>query len=305
VHDSRPLFAAPAQRRTPAVALLVAWWLVACTASSPLALYPASRPPAVTSHAEVVDVGDLRMTFYWSVPGASAPAPAVLLHPGIEEDAHDLRGMTWDLAQRGYAAVAVDYERRANGYYQHVTLPLRTSDEFTAALRHVRRQPAVDGGRIAVLGFSLGGTYALLAAAQDNDVRAAVAYYPITDFPAWVRWRERSWVWRWIILAARGSFTAESLENNDAVHLQLLERTSVLAVAEKIRAPTLLIHGERDDIAPVSESVALAARLREHDTRTRLEIVPGAGHSFNFIDPPAAEATWALTLDWLAQHLGH
>jgi dienelactone hydrolase len=271
----------------------------------PVPIYPASRPPSVTSHEEVVDAGDLRMTFYWSLPGTNRPVPATLLQPGVEEEAQDLRGLTWDLAQRGYAAVAVDYERRANGYYQHVTLPLRSTDEFTAALRHVRRQPAVDGGRIAVVGFSLGGTYALLAAAHDSEVRAAVAYYPITDFPAWVRWRERSWLWRWIFRVARGSFTAESLENNDAVHRQLLERTSVLAVADHIRAPTLLIHGDRDDMAPVAESVALATRLREHATRTRLEIVPGAVHSFNFIDPVAAEATWALTLDWLAQHLDH
>jgi dipeptidyl aminopeptidase/acylaminoacyl peptidase len=157
---------------------------------------------------------------------------------------------------------------------------------------------------LALLGFSLGGTYSLLAAAHDPSVRAAIAYYPITNFPTWVKTHEKSWGWRMVFRAARWRYIAETPENNDVRHRELLQRSSVMAVADRIQAPTLLIHGEKDRIVPVAESQTLNTFLRERHLATELEIVPGVGHSFNFIDRQPAEDTWALTLGWLVRYLG-
>lgn len=53
---------------------------------------------------------------------------------------------------------------------------------------------------------------------------------------------------------------------------------TVTEYADSIRTRTLLIVGERDDITPLSEQLALARRLRDADLR----IIPGVGHLVHY-----------------------
>lgn len=56
--------------------------------------------------------------------------------------------------------------------------------------------------------------------------------------------------------------------------------------------PTLLIHGEVDDDVPVSESIHMAAALKENGVEHELMIVPGAGHTLkNATDVQVREVT--------------
>jgi dienelactone hydrolase len=64
-----------------------------------------------------------------------------------------------------------------------------------------------------------------------------------------------------------------------------------------VRAPTLLIVGERDEQVIALNEHAMA-RMR---APVRLEIVPGATHLFE--EPGALEKVARLARDWLARHL--
>jgi dipeptidyl aminopeptidase/acylaminoacyl peptidase len=90
---------------------------------------------------------------------------------------------------------------------------------------------------------------------------------------------------------------------NDAELSVLLGRASAMEQAEAIRAPVLLIHGDRDTSAPVAESERLAARLRELGREVELIVVPGAGHVFNFRSREKARPAWEATLRWLDSHV--
>ena len=64
-----------------------------------------------------------------------------------------------------------------------------------------------------------------------------------------------------------------------------------------VRAPTLLIVGDADtDVLALNRAVA--TRLR---ARSRLEIVPGAGHLFE--EPGALAHVSELAQDWFTRHL--
>ena len=65
-----------------------------------------------------------------------------------------------------------------------------------------------------------------------------------------------------------------------------------------VRAPTLLIAGERDEVVV---ELNRAASYSLVSAETRLEIVPGATHLFP--EPGAREQVAALATDWFTRHL--
>ncbi len=71
----------------------------------------------------------------------------------------------------------------------------------------------------------------------------------------------------------------------------------VIPVLDKVRAPTLLIVGERDE--PVLEFNRRAAAALT--APRELAVVPGAGHLFE--EPGALEQVAALARDWFLRHL--
>jgi dipeptidyl aminopeptidase/acylaminoacyl peptidase len=50
--------------------------------------------------------------------------------------------------------------------------------------------------------------------------------------------------------------------------------------AEPIIAPLLVLHGGNDEVVPVSQSRALAERLRQRGTTVELHIYEGEGHGW-------------------------
>jgi pimeloyl-ACP methyl ester carboxylesterase len=60
----------------------------------------------------------------------------------------------------------------------------------------------------------------------------------------------------------------------------------------RIEAPTLVMHGERDAMAPISNARLLAERIPDAE----LAIVPGSGHAYLLERP---EASFALMCEWM------
>jgi 2,6-dihydroxypseudooxynicotine hydrolase len=290
-----------------AVALLATTALLGlggCSSVNFALIHPAEAPTEVVSWSQEERLGELLVRYEWAAPQGLGPFPTVVVQPGIDTAAQDLRAMLWDLATRGYLAVAIDYERLINGESRRVRFPLRDAAEIAALLEPVRAEPRVDLARMGLLGFSRGAAYSLLMAADMPEFRTTVAYYPITDFERWVDEREeRSAVWRLAFTVVRWQFRTEGqgLDDNDL--RGLLKQSSALHRAQDIRTPVLFIHGDRDSVAPLRDSVSLHALLNQRCDCSKLLVVRNGEHSFNFKDPAKAANSWYATLDWLARHL--
>jgi dipeptidyl aminopeptidase/acylaminoacyl peptidase len=239
----------------------------------------------------------------WAQPPGPGPFPTVIVHPPGGEVAADMKGVARDLAQHGYLAVAVDYRRLLEGKFRRNTFAWRDKADPVAALELVRAQPRVDRGRIAALGFSQGGIYSLLMAAHAPDIKAAVAYYPVTDFRMWFDTERRDFGFRVAFRVIKWHFRRESGAASDAEFEEMLRLASPMAYVESLRAPVLLIHGADDTTAPVEESRRLERALKERGRDVELIVVAGAGHVFNFRQPEEARRAWDATLDWLRKHL--
>lgn len=266
-------------------------------------IHPDRDPVGVVTWSEDVTRGPLRMHLEWAQPPGAGPFPTVIVHPDGGHLAADFKGVARDLAQNGYLAVAVDYRRLLDGKYRRNAFVWREKSDPVAALEWVRAQPQVDRGRIAALGFSQGGIYSLLMAAEAPDIKTVVAYYPVTDFRMWFDTERTNWGYRIAFRVIEWHFRRESGAASDAEFEEMLRLASPMTYVEALRAPILLIHGEDDTSASVEESRRLERALRDRGREVELVVVPGAGHVFNFKEPQEARRTWDATVDWLSKHL--
>lgn len=265
-------------------------------------IYPDRDPPGIATWSEDVTRGPLRMHLEWASPPGAGPFPAVIVHPPSGGVAGELRGVIRDLAQHGYVAVAADYQRLIDGRFQRTTFSWREPSDPVAALTRVRAEPRVDRGRIAALGFSQGGMFSLLMAAYAPDVKAVVAYYPVTDLRMWFD-AERRWDRRVVWGIIERHFRRESGAATDAEFEEMLRLGSAMTYVDAIRAPVLLVHGADDTTAPLEESRRLERALRDRGRDVELVVVPDAGHVFNFKQRDLAQPAWDTTLEWLRQRL--
>jgi dipeptidyl aminopeptidase/acylaminoacyl peptidase len=143
---------------------------------------------------------------------------------------------------------------------------LRQPDDVMNAVQWLRAQPGVMPDRIGIVGFSQGGQVALLAAArQPGQLRAVVAYYPVTDVARWKTTTTNPDIPGYIAAVCEpGGVTTRS----------------PLARAHDITAPVLLVHGDRDTRVPTEQSVLLHAARAATGLPTELFLVPGAQHGF-------------------------
>jgi dienelactone hydrolase len=289
--------------RSRVTAVLAALLFLVSGCENHYLIHPERDPPGVTTWSEDVTRGALLVHLEWAQPPGAGPFPTVIVHPEGGHLAGDMKGVTRDLAQHGYLAVAVDYQRLLDGKYRRNTFAWREASDTVAALELVRAQPQVEPARIAALGFSQGAIYSLLMAEHAPDISTVVAYYPVTDFRMWFNTERSDLGFRVAFAVIEWYFRRESGAASDAQFEKMLRLASPMTYVESLRAPVLLIHGADDTSASIEESRRLERALNERGREVELIVVPGAGHVFNFKQPEEARRTWDATLEWLRKYL--
>jgi fermentation-respiration switch protein FrsA (DUF1100 family) len=129
----------------------------------------------------------------WLAPAGPAPAPAVLLLHGFSSSKERMtQSVGRALLALGIASLALDlpFHGERDGDVSSLSRnPLALVGAWRAAIAESRdaitwlaAQPAVDAGRLAVVGYSLGGFLALMTAAEDERLRV-VALAAAGDLP--------------------------------------------------------------------------------------------------------------------------
>ena len=122
---------------------------------------------------------------YLAVP-EQTPAPAVLVVHELYGLNENIREVTERFAGSGYLGLAVNLfsgAPRAVCMARLLTAIFRRSTEsgpvrdLRASLDWLRARPDVDPNRTGVIGFCLGGTFALALACSDEDLRAVSVFY--------------------------------------------------------------------------------------------------------------------------------
>ncbi|MGC9523025.1 MAG: alpha/beta hydrolase family protein [Anaerolineae bacterium] len=201
-----------------------------------------------------------------------------------------------DAALSGGAEYVYPRESGLDVYILLHKIVVRTAQDVETLIAHFAEREEVDGKRIGVTGFSMGGFASFYLAANVPDIKAAV---PIAGVPAFAD--------RWCDVVLEASAYGQWSEAMTAAQTETVVRTAYIESIdpfEKLSSfhpkPLMMIQGDKDTDAPKIYAVdlyrALKPRYADHPERLRLNIHDGAGH----------ELTQAMIDDacaWFQQYL--
>jgi dienelactone hydrolase len=242
---------------------------------------------ALEPPAERVEIPyeDIRMAALLRRPVGIERPPVVIMFPGLDSVKEELQATAEYMLRRGMATLAVD------GPGQGETEILRNIEPAyerpaAAVMEWVHSQATLDSDRVGVFGVSLGGYYAVRAAAFVPGVRAAVDLAGVYAMAP--HWDERPPMTR--ATFARRSGAADEAEGRERAKAMTLEGTT-----QHVRCPLLIVHGTQDTIVPFSD----AQRIHAEVATSELAAFEGSNHGCT--DRVFASRT--LLADWLAEHL--
>lgn len=199
-----------------------------------------------------------------SQPAAKAPC-VLFLHgvPGAEKNCDIQRA----LLIRGIGSFALHFAGAwgSDGYYNFSTL----ISQATAAFRHMEKKDGVDKKRLGIFGFSMGGWTALHTAAGLKEVKAVCAVSPVG--PETFRGEPS----RQFIAHCAKVLNVKSVPALQKDFELQLKRKDPAKSAAKIKAPLLLVHGDKDEVVPFEGTKRMAVA-----SGARLVRAEGADHSF-------------------------
>ncbi len=209
-------------------------------------------------------------------PGSIGSFPTVvLLHGGPESQERPAFSiLIQSLVAAGFAVFAPNV-RGSTGYGRSFVgmddLHLRESSfqDVPATVRYLVEAGVSTPGKIGVHGWSYGGYLALVALTRWPTLFASGSSHAgMSDLATFFAETE-TWM-----------ATASVTEYGDPVaDAALLQELSPIQFMDRVRAPTLLVHGEQDTNVPVGESVRAYQALRATGVPTELFLLPGEGHT--------------------------
>ncbi|MBV9612260.1 MAG: S9 family peptidase [Acidobacteriaceae bacterium] len=178
-------------------------------------------------------------------------------------------------ASQGYVVLSVNY-RSGIGYglnfREAVNYGARGASEFNDVIGaglYLKSRTDVDPRRIGVWGGSYGGYLTALALSRASDLFAAgVDFHGVHD---WSTLRPGS-------ARAPGGDPDEQRARDEAARLAF--ESSPMASVKTWRSPVLLIHGDDDRNVAFSQTVTLAAALRQQHVDFEELIIPNEIHDF-------------------------
>ena len=229
---------------------------------------------------ENVEVGGDDMRMYISVPSGSGPFPAVVVvyeASGTDEPARDFADR---LAAEGYAAVVPEIFHRmedrasADGSTRRASLSdPQIEDDINATVDFLRNHPSINGEKLGITGFCMGGRIVWLMAAANSHFKAAAPFYPGNTMEAW------------------GTATRTPFDR-----------------AGEISCPIMGHFGQEDPNPSPADMAKLDTELTRLGKAHQFFSYPNASHGF--MGPgearyrkAAAETSWSRTIEFFATHL--
>jgi len=221
---------------------------------------PMTRQPDRPFDAVDFDAAGVTLKGWW-FHAAGARGTVVVLH-GVADNRGSSVGVVDHFLARGFDVLAYDSRAHGESGGDVCTYGFYEKQDLRRVLDRVAEKP------IVLIGFSMGAAVALQEAADDPRIGAIVAVSAFSDLRT--------------AAAERAPFFASKGNLGDAFKLAEQEGrfraddVSPVDAAAHIIAPTLIIHGDRDDETPPAHAQRIFAALHEPK---RLILVRGAGHN--------------------------
>jgi dipeptidyl aminopeptidase/acylaminoacyl peptidase len=259
---------------TIVVLVIASSWVLARLWCKPRRIPPAKTPADLGLPFESITFSSHGVPINgWFIPAAAdaSPQPVIVLAHGWSSNATEMLLLARVLHKANFALLLYDSRGHgASGQDGPITIR-KFAEDIVAGIDYLETRSDVDGRRLGVLGRSMGGSGAIVAASTEPRIRAVVSCSSFADTEALTRdylatLHVPPWPLSWLV----NLFIARWLG------------TSVRSVAPQnrigqITAPILLIHGETDRYVSPSNLDLLYARAPRE--RTERLMISNRGHT--------------------------
>jgi acetyl esterase/lipase len=223
-----------------------------------------------------------------------------------------------EVAKRGYTVFAV-----VHGSQPKFSIPEILGDMHRAVrfIRHHANDYGVDPDRLGIMGGSAGGHLSLMQGTaslegkadapdpvdrESSRVQAVACFFPPTDFLNYGKEGEIA-IGRGILKGFRAPFDFEEMSEETHHFVEITDEAKIQEIGRQISpithvsaddAPTLIIHGDADELVPIQQAELIIDKLTAEGVEAKLITKPGAAHGW--ADLPADMAKFA---DWFDEHL--
>jgi acetyl esterase/lipase len=282
-----------------------------------------AEQPAVSRKADVIygRKDGLALTLDVFTPQNPNGAAVVVVVSGGYRSAHEMIRPEFyrTLLNRGYTIFAVVHGSQPRYQVPEIVKDMNRAVRF---IRHHAKDYGIDPNRIGITGGSSGGNLALMVGTagdagnpaaldvvdrESSRVQAVACFFPPTD---WLNWGQPG---QELIGAMahqapyRGAFDYREMDPDkrtmervtDPKKLREITRsTSPIYFISKETPPTLICHGDADNLVPLYQSETFIAKLKAAGVTADLVVKKGAGHGWQGMDKDAERFA-----DWFDQHL--
>ena len=159
--------------------------------------------------------------------------------------------------------------------------------DVMSGIDHLVRLKIADPDRLGIMGRSYGGYLTAWIISQTNRFKAAslgagmsdlISFYGQTDIPGYVEYY---------------------LGNVPWLNLDRYLRHSPISYAQRIKTPTLILHGEKDFRVPLPQAQELYAALKRNGVPVELIVYPRQGHVVT--EPKFMRDMMSRNLEWFGR----
>lgn len=266
-----------------------------------LAFAALALPMAAQAGEETVMITGTQRTIPATVtlPDGAGPFPFVVMYHGTGSNRHEA-GNGYDLlapklAEAGIASARFDFAGNGDSPvdYKEYTFSSGVQDGEDV-IAYMRGLPEIDDARLGVLGWSQGGTIAMLEAARHDDVKSLVTWAGALDM--------RSSFADLLPEAEKNGFAVLNFDWRTPLNLSLewfkeAQGTDVAAELANYKGAVLAIAGSKDDVVPPATADAIVAAAGGTDKAKT--IIEGADHTYNIFtgDMTAFDQLIAATVE--------
>lgn len=240
-----------------------------------------------------------------TIPDGPGPFPFVVMYHGTGSNRHEA-GNGYDLlapklAEAGIASARFDFAGNGDSLvdYKEYTFSSGIADGEDV-IAHMRGLESIDGTRLGVMGWSQGGTIAMLTASRRADVKSLATWAGALDM--------RQSFDNLYAEAEKNGFAVMTFEWRPPLNLSLewfkeAQSTDVAAELGNYKGPVLALAGSKDDVVPPAVADAIVAAAGGSD-KSKV-VIEGADHTFNIFtgDMTAFDQLTDATVDWFRKTL--
>jgi uncharacterized protein len=195
----------------------------------------------------------------------------IILASGYGDTQDQMLSIAEFLHHAGFSVLTYNSRARVPSGGKYVTLGVLEQKDVVSVVDYATGRSDVDANRIGILGISMGGASAILAAAKDKRIRAVVDDSGFSDAPRVIDAAFEHFVHLPAFPFAPITVAIADLRAGiDVARVRPMD-----VIAEISPRPLLIIHEQGDSVVPTDNSLRNFAAAQQPK---QLWLVPGSGH---------------------------